>query len=46
MNSSSSVYVKIFMLEDGGRVCVDSGVSLVTDEVVVCVRRNCIGSCL
>ena len=31
---------------DGGRVGVDAGVSFVTDEVVVCVRRKCIGSCL
>ena len=31
---------------DGGRVGVDAGMSLVTDEVVVCVRRKCIGICL
>ena len=31
---------------DGGRVGGDSGVSFVTDEVVVCVRWKCIGSCL
>ena len=31
---------------DGGRVGVGAGDILVTDEVVVCVRRKCIGSCL
>ena len=31
---------------DGGRVGVGSGVILVTDEVVVCVGRKCIVSCL
>ena len=41
-----SVYTAIGVVGDGGRVGVDSGVSLVTDEVVVCVRRKCIGSCL
>ena len=31
---------------DGGRVGVDSWVILVVDDVVVCVRRKCIDSCL
>ena len=31
---------------DGGRVGVDSRVILVVDDVVVCVRRKCIDSCL
>ena len=31
---------------DGGRVGICSGVILVTDEVVVCVRRKCIDSSL
>ena len=29
-----------------GELALMRGVSLVTDEVVVCVRRKCIGSCL